>query len=91
MTLTDPNDQTNPIDSAEESIETQPETSPSSPSPAEETQQSASAEETQRRRILIGSQRDPAAYRPQPRHDFKPLDVPDEGRGARDEGRGNDE
>ena len=88
MTLTDPNDQTNPIDSAEESIETQPETSPSSPPPAEEAQQSASAEETQRRRILIGSQRDPAAYRP--RHDFKPLDIPDEGRGTRDEGRGEE-
>ncbi len=90
MTLTDPNDQTNSIDSAEESIETQPETSPSSPPPAEETQQSDSAEEASRRRILIGSQRDPAAYRPRPRHDFKPLDIPDEGRGTRDEGRGEE-
>ena len=88
MTLADPNDQANPIDAAEESIETQPETSPSSPPPVDEAQQSASAEESSRRRILIGSQRDPAAYRPRPRHDFKPLDMPDEGRGEEINGQG---
>ncbi|MCD4728312.1 MAG: S1 RNA-binding domain-containing protein, partial [Pirellulales bacterium] len=88
MTLTDPNDQANLIDAAEESIETQPETSPSSPPPVDQTQQSASAEESSRRRILIGSQRDPAAYRPRPRHDFTPLGVPDEGQGEEINGQG---
>jgi len=88
LTLTDPNDQANPLDAAEDAIENQPEASPSSPQPADERQQSASAAESPRRRILIGSQRDPAAYRPRPRHDWKPLDEPDEGRGARGEGRG---
>ncbi len=88
MTLTDPNDQANPINAAEESIETQPETSPSSPPPVDQTQQSASAEESSCRRILIGSQRDPAAYRPRPRHDFTPLDIPDEGRGEEINGQG---
>jgi len=90
LTLTDPNDQANPIDAAEESIETQPETSPFPPPPAVKPQPPASAEESSRRRILIGSQRDPAAYRPRPRHDCKPLDIPGEGRGTRDEGRGEE-
>jgi small subunit ribosomal protein S1 len=36
-----------------------------------------SAGEAARRKILIGSQRDPGAYRPKPRHDWKPLVEPE--------------
>jgi len=43
--------------------------------PDESSAASSSAEAT-RRRILIGSQRDPGAYRPKPRHDWKPVEEP---------------
>ncbi len=80
MTLTDPNDQANPVEAA--ATETMSETDPASLPPADDEQPTASAEESTRRRILIGSQRDPAAYRPRPRHDVTLEDHPGKSTGG---------
>ncbi|MBN1393815.1 MAG: S1 RNA-binding domain-containing protein [Pirellulales bacterium] len=77
MTLTDPNDQADPVEAAVEADAIQPET---------DSFTSETAAGSPRQRILIGSQRDPAAYRPKPRHEVKPLKR--KGREARGEGRG---
>ncbi|MCE5268178.1 MAG: S1 RNA-binding domain-containing protein [Planctomycetaceae bacterium] len=47
---------------------------PSAIEPQTAEQSAEESEETSRRRILIGSQRDPAAYRVRPRHDWKPVE-----------------
>jgi small subunit ribosomal protein S1 len=46
-----------------------------STSPNESDGDSASGAEMARRRILIGSQRDPAAYRPKPKRDWQPTET----------------
>ena len=67
MTGHDPNRQTN--------VETTtPNTTPQPASPpAEDAGQAAEADDSSRRQILIGSQRDPAAYRRRRRRDWTPV------------------
>ena len=79
MTFTDPNNQANPTDTPvdavanESTVENkgQPELDAASATPTAEQSAEAAA---QAKRILIGSQRDPAAYRARQRRDWKPLD-----------------
>ena len=56
----------------------EPQASSSSPTPAETADESgatdAEQQAAQKRRILIGSQRDPAAYRARPKRDWTPID-----------------
>ncbi len=79
MTATNPNEQNFPVEVAEPAAEPRPDDNLSTPEPVEETPPAESADaaaDSNARRILIGSQRDPAAYRPKPRHEFKPLREP---------------
>jgi predicted RNA-binding protein with RPS1 domain len=69
---------TNPVETSSVELETKPETASSTSAaptdakpPAEEPAQETNGS---RRKILIGSQRDPAAYRVRPRHDLAPLE-----------------
>jgi predicted RNA-binding protein with RPS1 domain len=56
-------------------VESQPtDINPSSDATAENGQSSAQDNEVRRRQILIGSQRDPAAYRARQRRDWTPVD-----------------
>ena len=86
MSLTDPSDPTNPAEPIEGTVENQP-TVTSSPAgevsqPAgpsmdqSEGDQPPSEADGPHRRILIGSQRDPAAYRARQRRDWTPVDEP---------------
>jgi small subunit ribosomal protein S1 len=102
LTSTDPSSQSDPIDAAEGAVENQP---TSTPLPADAGPESADAPtdaeaEARRQKILIGSQRDPAAYRARQRRDWAPVDEAakqprqrkrpkaGEGREMRGEGRG---
>ena len=76
MTFTDPNNQAGPTEALEGTVESQPvSTSPSADEAAAtpESRKDASTEGP-RRQILIGSQRDPAAYRARQRRDWTPID-----------------
>jgi len=70
----DPNDRTPPPSLPADSVE-QP-TNPDAVNPTDQQQASPDDSDSQdrpRRKILIGSQRDPAAYRPKPRRDWIPI------------------
>ena len=75
LSLTDSNDQVDPIAAAEGPIETETTTTSM---PANEVAPPADPAEGQpapsHPRILIGSQRDPAAYRPRPKRDWAPVE-----------------
>lgn len=86
MTSTDPKDQNDPVDAAEAASETLPEDVSSSSVQVAETQPTESADDALQRRILIGSQRDPAAYRPKPRHEVSAL--PEKPKRNRDKAKG---
>ena len=111
LTLTDSSDQPRPTEASRGPIEDQPTTSlPSDGTPEVAAAEQPSAESSaaadqgrSHRRILIGSQRDPAAYRARQKRDWTPVDETaekpkrkrggerGEGRGARGEGRGRGE
>ena len=76
MAFTDPSNQASSIEALEGPVENQPTTTvPSAdPTPAPADVREESDAEGQRRQILIGSQRDPAAYRARQRRDWKPID-----------------
>jgi predicted RNA-binding protein with RPS1 domain len=81
LTLIDPSDQGSPTDAPEAVVESQSNTASSAAAevstaaePSEGRSTAASDAASLRRRILIGSQRDPAAYRARPRHDVAPID-----------------
>jgi predicted RNA-binding protein with RPS1 domain len=78
LTLADSNDQVSSIDAAEGATENQ---STTTSLPAAETAEPAGNPDEQsagssasRPRILIGSQRDPAAYRARPKRDWTPIE-----------------
>ena len=76
MTSTEPNSQAVPIDAPEGAIENQP---VNTPLPADAGPESSNGPtdaeaEAHRRKILIGSQRDPAAYRARQRRNWAPVD-----------------
>ena len=79
MTFTDPNNQANPTDTPvdavanESTVENKGQPELDAASATSTAEQSAEAA-AQAKRILIGSQRDPAAYRARQRRDWKPLD-----------------
>ena len=78
MAFTDPSNQDSSIEALEGPVENQPtNTLPSSDAsaPPSDVQEESDAE-GRRRQILIGSQRDPAAYRARQRRDWKPIDEP---------------
>lgn len=76
MTAIEPSNQDRPTDAPEAAVETQP------------VNDSLSAD-APRQRILIGSQRDPAAYRAKPRRDWTPIEQKaKKPRKRRGEGRG---
>ena len=75
MSSTDLTDQVDPIDAAEGPIE--PQTTATSTPPSEVASPDRPSEDQatpSRSRILIGSQRDPAAYRPRPKRDWAPVE-----------------
>ncbi len=82
LTFTDPSDPSSPIDAPEGAVENQPvdislPTDAAVPIEVEisEDLPSGNADaDASRRRILIGSQRDPAAYRVRQRRDWTPID-----------------
>ena len=84
MTLTDPSNHVDPIEAPEGAVENQPITASQ---PADSPDQSLAEEAAvARRRILIGSQRDPAAYRARQKRDWTPVEE-DGGRKAEGGGR----
>jgi len=103
LTLTDSSDQLSPTGASEDVVENQ---SPATSLPPEGTVEPVGAADqpsaepsaetdagAARRRILIGSQRDPGAYRPRPKRDWAPVDeTAEEPKGKRrrkkGEGRG---
>jgi predicted RNA-binding protein with RPS1 domain len=94
LTFTDPSDQASPIEALEGAIENQPVNTPPSADAAAAAPgpQDQSETEGPRRQILIGSQRDPAAYRARLRRDWTPIEdeqteKPRKGRGRRDRDR----
>jgi predicted RNA-binding protein with RPS1 domain len=71
----DPASQASPTDAAESTAESQPTNiTPSSDATAQTGQSAAQDAEVRRRQILIGSQRDPVAYRARQRRDWTPVD-----------------
>jgi small subunit ribosomal protein S1 len=77
VTFAEPNDQNHPVSADNPAVESQqPATTsePSSESAGRDSTPSESAAEIARRRILIGSQRDPVAYRARQRRDWTPIE-----------------
>ena len=75
MTVIDSSNQASPTEAPEGAIENQPAAviQPADASPPSDVSDSSDADSS-RRRILIGSQRDPAAYRARQRRDWTPID-----------------
>jgi predicted RNA-binding protein with RPS1 domain len=86
LSLIDPSDPTNPTEAFEDAVENQNTVASSSAGEALESaeqstgqpegDQSPPDDESRRRRILIGSQRDPVAYRARQHRDWTPVDEP---------------
>jgi small subunit ribosomal protein S1 len=76
LTFTDPSNQASPIEALEGSIENQPTNTLPSADAATAAPEIREESDTEgpRKPILIGSQRDPAAYRARQRRDWKPID-----------------
>jgi predicted RNA-binding protein with RPS1 domain len=94
LTVTDPSNQASPAEAVEGAVETQPITTPPSADVAADPQKDSETEGP-RRQILIGSQRDPAAYRARQRRDWTPIEEQQSEKPKksaaknRDRGRGN--
>jgi predicted RNA-binding protein with RPS1 domain len=73
LAVTDPNNEGRPIELPEGSVENQPTTTSSPEGAAQNGQASGPETEGQRRPFLIGSQRDPVAYRARQHRDWKPV------------------
>ena len=71
LTVIDPDNSVNPSESIENPVEAQADQASSPLSNVAETAETAA--ENARRRVLIGSQRDPAAYRARPKRDWAPI------------------
>jgi small subunit ribosomal protein S1 len=84
LTLTDSDYPAGSIEGTESQIENQPNTSSPSEDAAESTEATG-------RRILIGSQRDPAAYRARPKRDWTPVEEGEQQKTKKGEGSKNEE
>lgn len=74
MSFTDPSNQARPTEALEGAVENPSTTTPSSSDAATQNEQTSESDaEVRRRQILIGSQRDPAAYRARQRRDWAPV------------------
>lgn len=93
MTLADPSKQANPtemdspVENSSIDASVTPDASPVDDAPADD----ASADSASRGRFLIGSQRDPAAYRARTKRDWKPIDEDAEKKKAERKDRGTQE
>jgi predicted RNA-binding protein with RPS1 domain len=77
LTLTDPSEQVSPIEATEGVAE----------NATTDTPVTSDVGAASRPRILIGSQRDPVAYRPRPKRDWTPIEEKGEGGGRKADGR----
>ena len=75
MSSSDLTNQNCPTDAQEGTVENPPATTSLSDTSAQNDQPSNADAEASRRQILIGSQRDPAAYRARQRRDWTPVDA----------------
>jgi predicted RNA-binding protein with RPS1 domain len=74
LTLSDSSSQVDQIEASENSIEKQPANTSTPPEGDAAREDQSTPDAAARQRIMIGSQRDPAAYRARPKRDWAPIE-----------------